>query len=393
MKGDCNMVNLLQFKGKNDYFHITEKRDFDDLIAKCLECGITSFSSGNPLDSDEYYNHDDVYVKIKSNGTLAFVAHKDNWNGRIHSWQSDQPACYAVKKEERKIVNSTTTSAKEKKAMKFDGIFKGMGIDLVKTNEFGIDLLSGKIAYIGKDTATIIDGKRDLTTTLPDMVKTVPLMFIPTPVTSLAEGDIIKRNNKCGVITKIDGQQIQIQNYSGTVSSETVPKHILMQTSLVPKLFNPFDGFGAGTDGQINPMMAMLFMGDEGGKDDDSLVTTFMLLQAFQGGAGDANPQMAQMLPLLLMKNGGKDDMLKIMMFSGMAGGTSGNPFASNPMLPLLLMGDGGLGSGGDMKDILMMSMLGGGNMFGGMFGGASTTSKTAKPKAKKTDADAEEAK
>ena len=253
--------------------------------------------------------------------------------------------------------------------MKFDGIFKGMGIELAKTSEFGIDLLSGKIAYLGKDTATIIDGKRDLTTTLPDMVKVIPLMFIPTAVTALAEGDIIKRNNKCGVITKIDGQQIQIQNYSGTVSSETVAKHVLTQTAFVQKLFNPFDGLG-GEGGQMNPMMAMLFCGDDNDGDNDSLLSTFMLMQAMQGGVG-TNPGMASMLPLLLMQSGGKDDMMKLMMFSGMAGGAAGNPFASNPMLPLLLMGEGGLGGGG-MKDIMMMSMLGGGaSPFSGLFGGA----------------------
>ena len=375
------MKDLLQYKGKNDYFHITSKRDFDEFVDICLANGVKNFSSGKPLDSSEFYNHTDVYVKIKGDYTLAFVNYGPGWSGRVHEFSGSYSAI-STPKATRTIVNSNVEGKKEKKAMKFEGLFKGMGFEIAKTNEFGLDLMTGKIAYLSKDTATIIDGKKDLTTTLPDMVKSIPLMFIPTPVTALVEGDIIKRNNKCGVITKITGSQIQVQNYSGTISNETIPKHVLMQTSLVPKLFNPFDGFGAGTDGQINPMMAMMFMGGDN-DGDDSLLSTFMLMQAMQGGAGN-NPQMASMLPLLLMKNGGKDDMMKLMMFSGMAGGAGANPFASNPMLPLLLMGDGGFGGDG-MESLMMMSMLGGGaSPFGGMFGAAPVAATPKAPKAPK---------
>jgi len=359
------MKDLLQFKGKNDYFHITSKRDFDEFIDICLENGITAFSSGKALDSSEYYNHDDVYVKIKGNKTLAFVNYQSDWSGRVHEYRGSYSHVSAPKAT-RTTVNTNVRSEKENKGMKFDGLFKGMGFDLVKTADFGIDLMTGKLAYINKDKAIIINGKKQLMETMPDMVKTIPLMCIPTAITALKEGDIIKRNNTYGMITKIEDSQIQIQKYSGAVSTETVATHVLMQTSFIPKLFNPFEGLG-GEGGQMNPMMAMMFMDNDG---DDSLLSTFMLMQAMQGGAGN-NPQMAAMLPMLLMQQGGKDDMLKLMMFSGMAGGAGANPFASNPMLPLLLMGDGGLGGGGGIKDIMMMSMLGGGaSPFGGLFGG-----------------------
>ena len=212
------MKDLLQYKGKNDYFHITTKRAFDEFLEICVKQGITRFSSGKPIDSDEYYNHDSVYLKIKSDGTLAFVNYKPSWAGRVHDFTGQTTPIIATPKAERTFVNSKkeVKEIKENKTMKFDGIFKGMGFDLTKTDEFGIDLMSGKLAYLGKDTATIIDGKKDLTTTIPDMVKVVPLMFIPTPIDAIKAGDIIKRNNKCGVVIKIDGQNIQIQNYSGT---------------------------------------------------------------------------------------------------------------------------------------------------------------------------------
>lgn len=367
------MTNLLQNKGKKVYYKIKTKRAFDEFVDNCIDCGITNFKSGSPLNKDEYYNHEEnCYCHINKDGCVRFV-NPNSITGQVINYEPVK----AIKEVKVGKV-ARATEAKEKKAMKFDGLFKGMGFDIVKTDEFGIDLLTGKLAYLSKDKATVIDGKKDLTETLPDMVKSVPLMFLPTPISALKEGDIVKRNNRVGMILSVDGAQIKIQNYSGTISNETIAKNAMFQTSFIPKLFNPFDGFGA-VGGEVNPLMALMFA-DDGG--DDGLLSTFMLMQAFGAGQG-ANPQMQSMLPFLLMKeDGGKDNLMTLLMFSGMMGGQNAGTagmFGANPMLPLLLAG----GEGGiDKTTMLAMTMCGGGNLLGGMFGGQKEPTPTIDPKA-----------
>lgn len=401
------MMNLLQIKGKKHYLKCDTKRDFDDLIDACIAQGITTFGSGKPLDKNEYYNHNKCACKIKEDGTLAFV----NYNPATSKATVSNYVCQEKSGKAKwgdTICGSEVKKSslkKEKKDMKLDGMLKGMGFEVVNTKEFGLDIMSGKIAYLNKDKATIIDGKRDLTETLPDMVKTVPLMFIPTPINQLKVDDIIKRNNKVGVITKIDGNQIQIQNYSGTVSSETIAKHVITQTAFVSKLFNPFSGLG-GENGAINPAMMLLF-GDD--SDDDNL-STFIMMQAMNNGGASGAINPLAMIMLLKDNTDGEDDMLtNIMLMQSISGQTGvANPLQSmlplimcgdkidfktmllmqsmsgnsgamdmNSLLPLLFMSKGG---GGDMKSLAMMSMFsGGGNMFGNMFG-AQPTQKTENP-------------
>lgn len=380
-------MNLTNQAGKKVYFRCATKLQSDTFLEDCIKSGITKFGSGNAISFDEFYNHghygEGVNYKIAKDRTVRIVNVPDGTSWEIIDYTgravAERPYAQSVKATVAQRVEK-----EEKKDMKFDNIFKGMGFEIDKTAEFGLNIMTGSIAFIGKDKAITVDGKYQLTEIPSDFVKSIPLMFIPTPIATLVAGDIVKHTNKVGVITNITDSKVQIQNYNGTIGSFTVATNGIMNTQLVQRLFNPFATLG-GENGAMNPMMAMMFMDNDG---DDSTMETFMLMQCMQGGFGatdGANP-MASMLPLMLMgkgKSGGSDSLTTMLMMQAMTGqGAVGGAGAMNPMMMAMMMGDGGL----DMKSLMLMQMMGGGT--GGLFGAPVVPAKVAKTTKGKVVAD-----
>ena len=96
------------------------------------------------------------------------------------------------------------------------------------------------------------------------------------------------------------------------------------------------------------------------------------------GQAGDASNPMANLMPLMLLSEGGLGGNSDIdpMMIMALSGGFGGAQDGSNPMsnmLPLMLLGDKKSGSS-DIDPMLLMMMMGGQNPLGNLFGGAPAT-------------------
>ena len=120
-------------------------------------------------------------------------------------------------------------------------------------------------------------------------------------------------------------------------------------------------GGATGASGLASTMMMVQAMG--GGDDKMEKLLPLILMSGGLGGAAPAaggavaNPMMS-MLPFLLMKEGG-------------LGGSGGS--SMEKLLPLMMMGGMGGGAGG-MNPLVMMSLLGDGDLFGG---GAKTSGVT----------------
>ena len=86
--------------------------------------------------------------------------------------------------------------------------------------------------------------------------------------------------------------------------------------------------------------------------------------------SGIAGGQINPMMLLAMSDEGGsKDSLLPFLMMS-----QQGSNLGMNPMMAYALMGKDSDNGGSSMKDILMMSMMTGGNAFGGLFGGNQQT-------------------
>ena len=154
----------------------------------------------------------------------------------------------------------------------------------------------------------------------------LPVYIVSKPKEQLVVGDVIATNDKSyAKITKIDGSKISATSYTGTGKVIHTIKDFLFNQTMVRVVIS-MSGIAGG---QINPMM-LLAMSDEGGSKDS-------------------------LLPFLMMSQ-------------------QGSNLGMNPMMAYALMGKDSDNGGSSMKDILMMSMVTGGNAFGGLFGGNQQT-------------------
>jgi hypothetical protein len=174
----------------------------------------------------------------------------------------------------------------------------------------------------------------------------VSKFFYILPVTTVAEGDVIKfKGQYFQVLEVAENGSIKAVNLAKgtntTICKETNAfgfNFYYKVTSLVNFDGTPANGF--------NPMMLML-LDKDGGKFDDLL--PLMLLGGNAGIGLDfaKNPLLA--MTLLGDGNSDMSDLLMLQAFSG--GVTGGTDLFSNPLM-LMTMLDG---KGGDLKDILML--------------------------------------
>lgn len=177
--------------------------------------------------------------------------------------------------------------------------------------------MDGNICVATTQGYVAIDAQNHLTAYPEELTLKLPVFIMSKPKENLAVGDIIALERSYAKITSIKGEKINAISYTGAGKIIRTIKDFLFNQTMVRVVVSLTGNMG----GQMNPMM-LLALAD---KKDDSL---------------------SSMLPLMMMNQ-------------------QGGAVAGNPMMFALLAGKDGLST----KDMLMMSMMGGNNPFGNMFG------------------------
>lgn len=191
------------------------------------------------------------------------------------------------------------------------------GIRISTNGELAVETESGYVA---------IDSDNKLISYPEELTFDLPVYLVSKPIDQLQVGDVIKTTRGYSKVTKIDGKdKISTISYTGTGRSIHTIKDFVMNQTIVRVVVSMTGTVG----GQINPAFLLAMSESESEGDKESL------------------------LPFLMMsQNGGNLSM------------------NMNPMMIYAILGK----KSGSMKDLLMMSALSGGNGFGNLFGGNSTS-------------------
>jgi hypothetical protein len=144
----------------------------------------------------------------------------------------------------------------------------------------------------------------------------------------------------------------KVLDHNGNVKTYIPPKVQILGTSGVLVVRNLFSltGGADGANALAGNLLPLLILGGGDEKMEKMLPLLLMTSRgAAAGGSAAANP-MANMLPLLMMKEGGL--------------GGAGGKF--DPITLLALSGGFGGGGAGGMNPMVMMALLGDGDLFGG---------------------------
>jgi len=174
--------------------------------------------------------------------------------------------------------------------------------------------MDGNICVETAEGYVAIDDNFRLVSYPTEMVIDVPAFTIAKPFNQLKVGDVIVRSKSYGKIKSIKDGKVTVVGYTGAGSNVYPIKDFLLGQASIRVVVS----FTGTVDGQINPMMLFALSGDKKG---DSLLPLLMLGQ--NGGTIAQNPMMLALLA-------GKDDNLDlkdIMMYSMLGGGQ--NPFAN----------------------------------------------------------------
>ena len=177
--------------------------------------------------------------------------------------------------------------------------------------------MDGNICVATTQGYVAIDEQNHLTAYPEELTLKLPVFIMSKPKENIVVGDIIALDRSYAKITSIKGEKINAISYTGAGKIIRTIKDFLFNQTMVRVVVSLTGNMG----GQMNPMMLMALAD----KKDDSL---------------------SSMLPLMMMNQ-------------------QGGAVAGNPMMFALLAGKDGLST----KDMLMMSMMGGNNPFGNMFG------------------------
>jgi hypothetical protein len=186
------------------------------------------------------------------------------------------------------------------------------GVKISANGEIAVKTTSGYVS-INQDNELI---------SYPDeLVLDLPVYTISKPKEQLREGDIIATSKSYAKVVKIEGNKISAIGYTGTGKVVHTIKDFLFNQTMVRVVVSL-----AGTlaDGQMNPMMLMM-MADKGG---DSLLPLMMMSQ--QGGNMGMNPMM---MALMMDKDGGSSSTVKDMLMLSMMGGGNFNLFGAAPQV------------------------------------------------------------
>ena len=194
---------------------------------------------------------------------------------------------------------------KENKTMKFNFDFGPVDDNKVRMSMYGFAIKNPCGTYIAYDTKTnsIIDVDAFNFGNASKMVYKVPVAL-----KDVAVGDVVVHNGKPMFVCMINGSELTVIDIYNGEKKGIIPTKSMFGFNFITKIVSLFsvNGFNASEDNPFGNMWPLLMMGD--------------------------NKDMKDMLPLMLMANGGFD--------------------ASNPMMLYALMGDNRCG---DMLPLMLM--------------------------------------
>lgn len=182
----------------------------------------------------------------------------------------------------------------------------------------------------------------------------IPAFATQSSFEEVNSGDIIVGDQ--GIIGWVVGKTaaaFKVMDHNGYSKTYTPPSVQILGTQgvlVVRNLFSLTGGAG-GAGNFANSLLPLMMLGGDDSKLEKMIPLLLMssAAPAAGGNAGAANP-MASLLPLMLLKDGG-------------LGGSGGDKM--DKLLPLMLMGGMGGGAGG-MNPLMMMALMGDGDLFGG---------------------------
>ena len=194
---------------------------------------------------------------------------------------------------------------KENKTMKFNFDFGPVDENKVRMSMYGFAIKNPCGTYVAYDAKTnsIIDVDAFNFGNASKMV-----YKIPVALKDVAVGDVVVHNGKPMFVSMINGSELTVIDIYNGEKKGIIPTKSMFGFNFITKIVSLFsmNGFNASEDNPFGNMWPLLMMGD--------------------------NKDMKDMLPLMLMANGGFD--------------------ASNPMMLYALMGDNRCG---DMLPLMLM--------------------------------------
>ena len=265
-----------------------------------------------------------------------------------------------VKITDPNVKGITINNNNQKQTTMRENIKSVMGFAKVSNEQVALTF-SGKLAVQRKDGQYVRYDDENDAISVQSILPTVKIgkfcFCMPTPASSLKIGDIILHKNDFKEVTRVEGGLKAINLNSGAENG--IKKEViegLAGLSMIPKLTCLFNGGTMDATNSLNPMMMMMLMKD--GKDGGNKMNDILPLMLMgQGGQQNA------MLPMMLAMGDGDIDPMMLMMMSQTQGQTA-QQGAMNPMMLMAMMGNDKGGSNDMMLPLMMSGMMGGKNPF-----------------------------
>lgn len=209
---------------------------------------------------------------------------------------------------------------------KSDGMFSGLAekysLQFIPKKETDVRMsLTGLLCVPQDDQYIGIDQNNDLVGFDRSLTVDIPVYSIEKAISNIAPGDIVKNGrNYSKVIEKNSDNSLKVLSFNGYSHNKKAVKDFILGQTTARVLINMFN-FDEKTG--FNPMFFAMASGDK--FDVKSLLMLSMTPQGknmFSNTGGGFNPMMLLMLD---QSNSGKDDLMPLLMMSGLMGGQ--NPF------------------------------------------------------------------
>lgn len=168
----------------------------------------------------------------------------------------------------------------------FNGMFKPVGAGQCKIG------MNGQIAVKTRTGYKTFDRKKMKLVNCTNFAFDMGNMFWVVPTFKVECGDIILVNGQPRAVIEVGEKTIKTFSYENSTIDEIVPeRHVFMgKTYCYGKIFSPFTNIGK-----------------DGGEMMSNMMNFAMMSQMFGGNTNSTN-NMGNMLPMMFMMNGGKDN-------------------------------------------------------------------------------------
>jgi len=171
----------------------------------------------------------------------------------------------------------------------FNGMFKPVGAGQCKIG------MNGQIAVKTRTGYKTFDRKKMKLVNCTNFAFDMGNMFWVVPTFKVECGDIILVNGQPRAVIEVGEKTIKTFSYENSTIDEIVPeRHVFMgKTYCYGKIFSPFTNIGK-----------------DGGEMMSNMMNFAMMSQMFGGNTNGTNAvnNMGNMLPMMFMMNGGKDN-------------------------------------------------------------------------------------